>query len=276
MLFGTAVLVSQADGAGESHLCGRIWRLAALHGVVMGVVFGGLCFGGEWFLGLVGQRSDIARGGGEVMAMFGWGMPPIFVAVATWLFLEGIGRPLPGTMVIIGANIVNVLLNWIFIYGNTGAPEMGATGAVLATTIVRWMMAASLVGYVFFMPGHGRYGVRGGMRGARQSARVFRRIGFPFAAAQGIEAGAFSTVTLFAGYPRHREPRRLSDRAKLDCIDIHVRDRHRYGYRRQGWERGWTWRRLRGQVGRMDRHLRRRFGNADGCSSVGQCSPRCS
>ena len=200
MLFGTAVLVSQAHGAGDSHLSGGIWRLAALHGVVMGVVFGGLCFGGEWFLGLVGQQSDIARGGGDVMAMFGWGMPAIFVAIATWLFLEGIGRPLPGLMVIIGANIVNALLNWIFVYGNVGAPEMGATGAVLATTIVRWMMAASLVGYAIFMPGHARYGVRGGMAGAWERARVFRRIGFPFAAAQGIEAGAFSTVILFAGY----------------------------------------------------------------------------
>ena len=200
MLFGTAVLVSQANGAGESHLCGRIWRLAALHGAVMGVVFGGLCFGGEWFLGLVGQQSDIARGGGDVMAMFGWGMPAMFIAVATWLFLEGIGRPVPGMVVIVGANIANVLLNWIFIYGSLGAPEMGATGAVLATTIVRWMMAASLVAYAVFMPGHARYGVRGGMAGAWERARVFRRIGFPFAIAQGIEAGAFSTVILFAGY----------------------------------------------------------------------------
>ena len=200
MLFGTVVLVSQADGAGEPHLCGRIWRLAAVHGVAMGVVFGVLCFGGEWFFGLVGQQGDIARGGGDVMAMFGWGMPPIFVAIATWLFLEGIGRPLPGMVVIIGANIANALLNWIFIYGNVGAPELGATGAVLATTIVRWMMAASLVGYTVFMPGHARYGVRGGMAVAWAKARIFRRIGFPFAIAQGIEAGAFSTVILFAGY----------------------------------------------------------------------------
>jgi len=200
MLFGTAVLVSQADGAGEPHLCGRIWRLAAIHALGMGVVFGGLCFGGEWFFNLVGQESGVARGGGDVMAMFGWGMPAIFLAVATWLFLEGIGRPIPGMVVIIGANLLNALLNWLFIYGNLGAPEMGATGAVLATTIVRWVMAAVLVGYVLIMPGHDRYGVRGTMRGTWARARVFQRIGVPFAIAQGIEASAFSAVILFAGY----------------------------------------------------------------------------
>ena len=200
MLFGTAVLVSQADGAGEQHHCGRIWRLAAIHAVGMGVVFGAMCFGGEWFFNLVGQDSDIASGGGDVMKMFGWGMPAIFIAVSTWLFLEGIGRPIPGMVVIIGANVVNAFLNWIFIYGNLGALEMGATGAVFATTIVRWMMAAVLLSYVLIMPCHERYGVRGTMSGVWVWARVFRRIGVPFAIAQGIEASAFSAVILFAGY----------------------------------------------------------------------------
>ena len=200
MLFGTAVMVSQADGAGEPDLCGRIWRLAAGHALAMGVVFGALCFAGEWFLALVGQQTDIARGGGDVMAMFAWGMPAILLAVATWLFLEGIGRPIPGLVMIIGANVVNAVLNWVFIHGNLGAPEMGATGAVLATTLVRWMMAASLVGYAVLMPGNRHYGVRGAMGGAWAKARIFRQIGFPFAIAQGIEAGAFSTVIIFAGY----------------------------------------------------------------------------
>ena len=200
MLFGTAVLVSQADGAGEPHLCGQIWRLSAIHALGMGVVFGAMCFGGEWFFTLVGQENDIASGGGGVMRMFGWGMPAIFIAVSTWLFLEGIGRPVPGMVVIIGANVINVLLNWMFIYGNLGAPEMGATGAVLATTIVRWLMALVLLGYVLIMPCHERYCVRGTMKGAWARARVFRRIGVPFAIAQGIEASAFSAVILFAGY----------------------------------------------------------------------------
>ena len=200
MLFGTVVLVSQADGAGEPHSCGRIWSLALAHALALGMVFGALCFAGEWFFGVVGQQPDIARGGGEVMAMFGWGMPAILLAVATLLFLEGIGRPVPGMIVIIGANVANAGLNWALIYGNFGMPEMGATGAVLATTIVRWMMAVSLIGYVLVMPNSHYYGVRGKMRDAWARARVFQRIGFPFAIAQGIEASAFSTVIIFAGY----------------------------------------------------------------------------
>ena len=200
MLFGTAVLVSQADGAGEPKICGQIWRMSAAHGLAMGVAFGMLCFCGEWFLNLIGQEPDVARGGGEVMAMFAWGMPAIFLSVATWMFLEAIQRPLPGLVVIIVANIANLFLNWMFVFGNLGVPEMGANGAVLATNIVRWGMAVLLIGYVFLMIDSRYYGVIGSWDGIWFRARVFQRIGLPFAIAQGLEAAAFSTVVFFSGY----------------------------------------------------------------------------
>jgi MATE family multidrug resistance protein len=199
-LYGTAVLVAQADGAGEASACGAIWRVALVHAAAIGSVLGALCFAGEAFLTAIGQAPDVAAGGGVVLRMFAWGMPAMLLAVATWLFLEGIGRPLPGAVVMVAANVVNAGLNWMFIYGNGGAPALGAEGAVLATTVVRWLMALGLIAYALTMPGNERYGVRGPVRGAWARGRTLRRIGLPFAIAQGMESGAFSAVVLLAGY----------------------------------------------------------------------------
>lgn len=50
--------------------------------------------------------------------------------------------------VIIG-NVLNVILNWIFIYGNLNAPELGVAGAALATLITRIIMLILIVLFIY-------------------------------------------------------------------------------------------------------------------------------
>jgi len=47
------------------------------------------------------------------------------------------------------ANALNVLLNWIFIYGNLGAPRMGVAGAGLATAASMAFQGAVTFGYLW-------------------------------------------------------------------------------------------------------------------------------
>ena len=144
ILLGTVVLTAQADGAGETRVCGRIWAVALMHAATLGLVFVVLCQGGEAFLALSGQSPDLARGGGRVLIVMGWGLPGMLLFSASTFFLEGISRPLPGMFVMLMANLLNAALNWIFIDGQWGAPALGAEGAALATTIVRWFMFAAI------------------------------------------------------------------------------------------------------------------------------------
>ena len=60
-------------------------------------------------------------------------------------FLEGLSIPNPPMIIAISANLLNAFLNWIFIYGNFGFPAMGLSGAGIATTTTRWVMAAVLM-----------------------------------------------------------------------------------------------------------------------------------
>ena len=198
-LLGTVVLVAQADGAERWRECGAIWRIALLHAFVYGIGLLVLSHAGEWFLLVVGQEADLARGGGVVAMIFGWSVPALLMYAATTMFLEGIGRPVPGMIIMLLANLLNAWCNWLLIFGHWGFPAMGAEGATMATLIARWFMFFAALFYVFTRVDSVRYGIKGAIAGFWQTGKRLRRIGYPMALSQGLESGAFTTVTLFAG-----------------------------------------------------------------------------
>ena len=52
-------------------------------------------------------------------------------------FLEGLGNTSVAMVITLVMNGINILLNWLFIYGNWGCPELGATGAGIGSLVAR-------------------------------------------------------------------------------------------------------------------------------------------
>lgn len=121
---------------------------------------------------------------------------PYTLFLSTKQFQEGLGIVKPMMLASIAGNATNVILNYIFIYGKMGFPEMGTDGAGLATFLGRMvMMAVAFYTITAFSL------ERGGMKGAwlkkgyENGRKYFKRIfsiggpiGFQFA----MEAGAFA------------------------------------------------------------------------------------
>ena len=63
-------------------------------------------------------------------------------------FLEGIGNTKIAMIVMLSTNMLNVVGNYLLIYGNWGFPEMGAAGAGLSTMIARFCMPVLILGYM--------------------------------------------------------------------------------------------------------------------------------
>ena len=59
-------------------------------------------------------------------------------------FLEGLGNTLVAMILTLIANGLNILLNWVFIFGHWGFEPMGASGAGLATLIARTILPIML------------------------------------------------------------------------------------------------------------------------------------
>ena len=64
-------------------------------------------------------------------------------------FLEGVGNTKIAMIVMLSTNILNVIGNYLLIYGNWGFPEMGAAGAGLSTMIARFCMPILILVYMW-------------------------------------------------------------------------------------------------------------------------------
>ncbi len=200
LLMGTMVMAAQAAGAGDTAGAGAVWRRSVPYALLLGMVGLGLCVFGETLLLWTGQTRELAREGGRVMAVLGLGLPLYLVYLVSSFFLEGIKRPLPGMVLMIAANVLNIVLNWLLVFGNAGLPALGAVGSAWATTAVRIVLAVSLCAYILTMPGHNAYAVRRRTGGSWHGWRRQRRLGYAAGAGMGSESVAFAVMGVFAGW----------------------------------------------------------------------------
>ncbi len=104
-----------------------------------------LAFGGQ-LIGLYlhegGGTGDLAATafyGQKYLNMMLWGLLPFALQQAYASTLRECGETMVPMAAGIAAIAVNLLGNWILIFGRFGAPAMGAEGAALATVISRWL-----------------------------------------------------------------------------------------------------------------------------------------
>ena len=200
---GVVAVVAQAYGAGNWAECGRHWRRAIVWGAVVSFFAMAICWQGEALLRLMGQEAALAEAGGRVARALTPGLGAQVIFAISAYYLEATRRPKVGLVVMIAANIGNLALNWVLIFGNLGLPELGAVGAALASTLVRIGAAAALVLVILMQPGAVRAGVIGRWRGfwgpgGWRAGRAMRRLGFSAGLSNGFETLGFTAMTQIA------------------------------------------------------------------------------
>ena len=98
------------------------------------------------------------------------------------------------------ALVINVCLNYVFIFGHFGFPAMGVRGAALATLVSRILEMCVGVGYVFFVDKKLRFGLKDLLHTNRQLLRDFIRYGLPVIGGQVVWAINSLANTKILGY----------------------------------------------------------------------------
>ena len=98
------------------------------------------------------------------------------------------------------ALVINVCLNYVFIFGHFGFPAMGVRGAALATLVSRFLEMCVGVGYVLFVDKKLRFGLKDLLHTDRQLLRDFIRYGLPVIGGQVVWAINSLANTKILGY----------------------------------------------------------------------------
>lgn len=150
-LFGAGIVmavdpvVAQAVGAGDaSDVALGVQRGLLLAGwvTIASIVF---ILPTESILRLLGQPADVVPMAATYVRIQIPATLPYFVFVLFRQSLQAFHVTRPIVVAVILGNAANVVLNWIFIFGNLGAPALGAVGASISTAIGRFLMTGALV-----------------------------------------------------------------------------------------------------------------------------------
>jgi MATE family, multidrug efflux pump len=113
-------------------------------------------------------------------------------------FSTAISRPRTVMVLTLIGLALKVPLNWVFMYGNLGAPELGSTGCAVATALISWILCALAWTWCWYEPGYRPYRVFA--RWSWPKAKALRRIlslGLPIGFTFLIDVTGFTFMALF-------------------------------------------------------------------------------
>lgn len=150
-------MVGEHYARNERREVGHLFQNSIAYTIGIGVVATAIALLIRPFIGLLGHLMSSPGQSVELVAemalpyydMLVLSIMPLMIFLAVKQFLEGIGNTKIAMWISLAGNVVNIVLNYIFIFGEWGADEMGAEGAGLATLLARiGQMVAIMV--VFF------------------------------------------------------------------------------------------------------------------------------
>ncbi|MEY8848318.1 MATE family efflux transporter [Psychroserpens sp. XS_ASV72] len=144
--FSTAItpLIAEADAAKNF----KIGKSSFKHGLFLCSVLGVLLFLSVFFarplLYLMKQPVEVVELSLPYLKLVAFSLIPLIIFQAFKQFSDGLAMtkyPMYATII---ANIVNVFLNYILIFGKFGCPELGIVGAAYGTLVARVIMVIHL------------------------------------------------------------------------------------------------------------------------------------
>lgn len=207
LMLAVTPIVGEHYARGDRDGVSRLFGNGLLYSLIIGVVATGAALLLRPFISVLGEwmstpGEDIS--GVVDMAipyydMLVWSILPLMVFLAGKQFLEGVGNTRTAMWITLGGNALNLLLNYIFIFGHCGAEAMGAEGAGLATMLSRVAQMVAMALYIALSPALRSY--RPLLRRNILSSSYLRsllRVGYPISFQMVLESAAFILTSILA------------------------------------------------------------------------------
>lgn len=199
MVFGIGVsyaitpLVASTDPKNKSKLLGYLQNGLAMNVTIAILIFGLSLFVSQ-FLHLFGQEDEVVTAAKPYLLIMCASVIPLMTYQSFRQFSEGLSDTVKPMIVSIVANLLNVGLNYILIYGKFGFEPMGLNGAGYATLISRVIM-------VILMMQLSKKKWKGIQASIQWSGiKQLLKLGLPSGMQYVFEVGAFATAAIMVGW----------------------------------------------------------------------------
>ncbi|MSR07014.1 MAG: MATE family efflux transporter [Gemmatimonadetes bacterium] len=145
VLLGLDPVVAQAVGAGDTVAVQRGVQRGLVLALGLAVVASLFLLPARFVIGLLGQPDGVAGLAASYAIVSIPGILPFYGFTALRQCLQAMRRLAPIVWTSVLANLVNLGLNYILIFGKLGAPAMGVVGSATATAVSRWFMMLLLL-----------------------------------------------------------------------------------------------------------------------------------
>ena len=200
--FSTAItpLVAEADGEGNREKGKSSFKHGLFLCIILGLAVFGIVMFAKPLMYVMSQPPEVVDLAMPYLTLVAASLVPLIIFQGFKQFSDGMSMtrfPMYATIV---ANLVNVLLNYMFIFGKWGAPELGVVGAAIGTLVSRVVMVAYLL-YLLSKKEKSRYFVTEIkiFTLSKVMLKKLLNLGFPSAMQMFFEVGIFTSAVWISG-----------------------------------------------------------------------------
>jgi MATE family multidrug resistance protein len=200
IMLGLDTLVAQAYGAGKLEECHRtLWNALYLALMLSPAVMFAVLASVPLFPRFGLSPALVAATVPFLKALI-WSTLPLVLYFALRRYLQAMSIVKPVVFTLISANLVNLLGNWMLVYGHLGMPALGVAGSGWSTCISRvYMVIALAIAAVYYDHKRSSGLWRASRRMEPRRMMELLRLGFPAASQLLAEIGAFAMATFLIG-----------------------------------------------------------------------------
>ena len=148
--YGITPLVAAADSSKNHSESAALLKHGIIINTILGVLLFVLLLIVSPILGLFNQKQEVVDLAIPFLNIMMLGMIPLCIFSGFKQFTEGLSFTRIAMLITVGSNLLNILLNYLMIFGHWGFPKMGLMGSCWASFISRVSMAIAMFLYVYY------------------------------------------------------------------------------------------------------------------------------
>jgi multidrug resistance protein, MATE family len=199
--YGVSPLIAKADGEGDREVVGILFKQSLVINSILGLLLSLVLVAGSGLLMYLDQPADVAALALPCFQLLALSLFPVMIFQAFRQFAEGLGKTTEAMVVSIGGNVLNIVLNYILVYGKVGFPVLGAPGSAAATLIARIVMA---MGIFIMIWKSGRFDIYleifSTAKVSMEKIWKILKVSIPVGLQLSLETGAFGCAALMVGW----------------------------------------------------------------------------